>query len=308
MITDNFADRLFAAVEDKCTRLCVGIDPRPGDLPAPVLETDDGDDSPARQVTAFCGRLISAVAEYAVAVKFQSAFFEQLGAAGIAAMQALAEIAKSYGMITIADIKRGDIGSTAEAYAAAYMTPSLDGLVFDAVTINPYFGTDGVLPFVDRAAQVGAGVFVVVRTSNPSASELQELELSDGRRFYEAVGELVKEWGSGLVGDSGYSAIGAVVGATAPDALRHLRQALPNQPLLVPGFGAQGAGPSEVVGAFDQNGLGAIVNSARAIIYAYKRPEYADEFGEERFEEAAAAAARQARDSINEVLGIRSPG
>ncbi len=305
MTISNFADRLFAAIEERNSRLCVGIDPRPGDLPASVMDNEDDDVSPARRVTAFCGKIISAVAEYAAAVKFQAAFFEQLGASGISAMQALAEIAQSYGLITIADVKRGDIGSTAEAYAAAYLSPSFEGPVFDAVTVNPYFGTDGVAPFVEHAARVGAGVFIVVRTSNPSAAELQELQLTDGRLFYEAVAELVERWGDDLVGRRGYSSVGAVVGATAPQALARLRQRLPRQPFLVPGFGAQGAGAEDVVAAFDSDGLGAIVNSARAIIYAYKRPEYADEYGEARFEAAAAEAARRARDAINEALACR---
>ncbi|MBC7289094.1 MAG: orotidine-5'-phosphate decarboxylase [Armatimonadetes bacterium] len=302
----NFADVLFDAIREKDSRLCVGIDPRPDDLPA-ELGGEEASASQAEAVIEFCSRIIYAVADVAVAVKFQSAFFEELGPAGIAGMEALASIARNAGLLTIADVKRGDIGSTAEAYAAAYLRGASRPL-FDAITVSPYFGTDGVQPFIARAAQAGAGVFVVVRTSNPSAAELQDLVLADGRKFYQAVAELVAEWGRPYMGAAGYSLVGAVAGATAPEALADLRRRLPQQVLLVPGFGAQGAGAEDVVAAFDREGLGAIVNSARAIIYAYKSAEYAGRFNEAEFDKAAAEAARAARDEINRAARAASSG
>jgi orotidine-5'-phosphate decarboxylase len=253
-------------------------------------------------VVRFCALTLRAVTPYVAAVKLQAAFFEEQGVAGMLAFFALAEAARRRGLITIADIKRADIGPTAQAYALAYLGSPQARASFDAVTVNPYFGTDGVLPFVTQALQGGQGVFVVVRSSNPSAAELQDLQLSDGRRVYEAVADLVRGWGCGAVGESGYSAVGAVAGATAAAALARLRHLLPQQPLLVPGYGAQGAQAEDVVAAFDSRGLGALVNSSRGLLYAYQQEPYARRYGAERFAEAAAAAARDARDAINAAL------
>ncbi|MGD9518515.1 MAG: orotidine-5'-phosphate decarboxylase [Armatimonadota bacterium] len=300
---DNFADRLMATMECKGSRVCLGLDPRPDDLP----NTPDGEVLPSEalmeSVVHFCERVLFACLDYVAAVKLQSAFFEQLGMTGTAAFHHLAEAAQEHGLITIADVKRGDIGSTAEAYAEAYLggrKPS----PFDAVTLTPYFGVDSIAPFAARAAALGKGLFVVVRASNPSAAELQDLRLDDGRRVHEAVADLVVGWGQDetLVGKCGYSAVGAVVGATARDRIADLRQRLSGRPLLVPGYGAQGAGPDDVVAAFDHQGLGAIVNSSRGILYAYKSPPYAARYGARDFAAAAAEAARNTREAINEAL------
>lgn len=300
----NFADRLMALIADKNSRVCVGIDPRLDLLPG-AHEPPPDQASAVQRVLEFCIEIIRRVAPYVVAVKFQAAFFERLGMVGWMLYFELARAARRRGLITIADVKRGDIGSTAQAYADALLADQPDP-AFDAVTLNPYFGSDSARPFVALAARGARGVFVVVRASNPSAAELQDLQLSDGRLVHEAVADLVVQWGEGLVGASGYSAVGAVVGATVPEHLARLRQRLAAQPLLVPGYGAQGAGPEDVVHAFDDRGLGAVVNSSRGIIYAYTQEPYATEFGEAHFSEAAAAAARTMRDDINAAL--RSAG
>lgn len=298
----GFADKLMAAIEAKNSRLCVGLDPRVADLPEVVIRSDGLSVPTVEAVIRFCVLIMKATAPYAVAVKLQSAFFEVLRAGGDMAYSALAEAASRLGLITIADVKRSDIGSTAEAYAQAYLgTPDAPS-PFDAVTVNAYFGVDGVKPFIDLARATGKGIFVLVRTSNPSAVEVQDLRLEDGRLVHEAMADLVREWGTELVGERGYSDVGAVVGATVPRHLQLLRTRMPQQPFLVPGYGAQGAGPQDVIGAFDAQGLGAIVNSSRAVIYAYRQEPYSSRYVPEDFAAAAAEAARDTRDAINKAL------
>lgn len=302
----EFADRLMAAIAAKNSRVCVGVDPVYERIPL-HLQTDDWYDarSIADDVRQFCTPLMEAVAEAAVAVKFNSAFFEALGPDGPDLLQDLIGAALSLDLLVLTDAKRGDVGSTAEFYARAVFA---DYIPFpmrhpDAVTVNPYVGSDGVLPFVAQAERVGGGVFVLVKTSNPSSTEIQDLD-AGGRPVYRHVAELVKGWGAEHVGASGYSSVGAVVGATWPEQLRELRAALPQTPFLVPGYGAQGGGAAEVLPAFDANGLGAIVNSSRGIIYAYGSERYRSRFGPEEFDRAAAAATRDMRDEINRALGV----
>ncbi len=302
----NFADRLMAALTARGSRLCVGLDPRAADLPGEAWPSPTSTASPVAAVRKFCGDILDAAAPFAVAAKLQAAFFEALGPGGMALFFDLAAAARKLGLITIADVKRSDIGSTAEAYAHAYLSSSVALEAYDAITVNAYFGFDSVAPFVVAAGEGAQGIFVVVRSSNPSAHEIQDLHLSDSRLVHEAVAELVRDWGHDLVGDSGYSSIGAVVGATAPHHLASLRVLMPEQPLLVPGYGAQGAGPQDVVAAFDENGLGAVVNSSRGIMYAYRAPAYAGSFTSADYADAAAAAARDTRDAINEALRLRN--
>jgi len=298
----SFADRLMAAIEGKNSRLCVGLDPRVADLPEVVMRSDGLSVPTVEAVIRFCVLIMKAVAPYAVAVKLQAAFFEVLRVGGDMAYFALAEAASRLGLITIADVKRSDIGSTAEAYAQAYLgTPDAPS-PFDAVTVNIYLGLDGVRPFLETAQATGKGLFVLVRTSNPSAGEVQDLRLEDGRLVHEAMADLVRQWGAEMVGARGYSDVGAVVGATVPRHLELLRGRMPQQFFLVPGYGAQGAGPQDVVGAFDDQGFGAIVNSSRGIIYAYRQQPYASRYAPEEFAAAAAEAARDTRDAINRAL------
>jgi len=309
----NFADRLMAAIKKKNSRVCVGIDPVFGHLPPHLLlaETEGGgwynEGHVLNVVQTFCKAIIDSIAERAVAVKFNSAFFEEVAPGGTAVLDDLLDQAVGLKLLTILDAKRGDIGSTAESYArgALRQPPKAPVGGFrrrsgvprqppDAVTVNPYLGSDGVLPFVHQAAELDAGVFVLVKTSNPSAEELQELEV-EGKPIYVHVAELVDRWGEGLVGEWGYSSVGAVVGATYPAQLGELRGAMPQAPFLVPGYGAQGGGPEDVVGAFDENGLGAIINSSRGIIYAYAASPYAQRPGVCRSQGVLSAEGRNAR-------------
>jgi orotidine-5'-phosphate decarboxylase len=299
----NFADRLANAIREKGSYVCVGIDPRVRGLP-PTLRPDScgriGEDRGCVQaaVERFCGDIIEAVAPYAACVKPQSALFEALGAGGTELMWRLAAKAQGLGLPVIIDAKRNDIGSTAEAYAEAFFRGETRA---DALTVNPYLGTDGVKPFVDAADKIGAGLFVLVKTSNPSSRELQDLKVrtpGGEKRVYEHIGDLVSEWGDAVIGECGYSAVGAVVGATYPAQLVELRARLPHVPFLVPGYGAQGGAAADVIGAFDAEGLGAVVNSSRGITQAWEKAEG----GEKRYAEIAADAARWMRDEINEAL------
>jgi len=301
----NFADRLMDAIREKNSRVCVGIDPVPESFPR-HLQPDDGkwtnhgdvDQKVYDATREFCWHIIEAVAGTAVAVKFNSAFFERLSSDGIGLLDTvLSDVEESrLGLLTILDAKRGDIGSTADAYARAVFREYYGGFpdVPDAVTINPYLGTDGIQPFLEEARRLGRGVFVLVRTSNPSAAEIQDLMTEDGKRVYRHVADLVSAWGEPHIGSSGYSLVGAVVGATWPEQLAELRQAMPHTPFLVPGYGAQGGAAADVAGAFDADGLGAIVNSSRGIMYASDGEDFA---------RVAAGAAVRMRDDINRALG-----
>ena len=285
---EHFADRLMAAIIEKASRVCVGIDPVIDSLP----DAARGRAEPIEQVRGFCARILRAVADHCPVVKPNSAFFEALGPGGMELLHDVVLEAKKLGLLVIVDAKRNDIGSTAEAYARAVFGG--DEAVPDAVTVNPYLGSDGVRPFIDTAEACGGGVFVLVKTSNPSSAELQDLQ-ADGKPIYHHVADLVDAWGSAHVGESGWSSVGAVVGATWPEQLVELRAAMPRTPFLVPGYGAQGGGAADVVAAFDDDGLGAVVNSSRGIIYAHS--ESTDEF-----DIAAAKAAETMKRAINEAI------
>jgi len=296
---ENFADRLIAAVERKGSPVCVGIDPRIDSIPQDILKharqrTDAGGRVAA--ALSFSREIIRIVAPHAAAVKPQVAFFEQLGAAGMMAYAETVRSARRAGLIVIGDVKRSDIGSTAEAYAAAHLCDSADGdevgaFTADAVTVNPYLGSDGVKPFIEAARRHGRGVFILVKTSNPSSSEFQDLDCG-GSELFVRVAEKVNEWGADLVGERGYSSVGAVVGATWPEQAARLRQLMPHAWFLVPGYGAQGGGAEDAAPCFNADGLGAIVNSSRGIIQAWKRPPYSYQYGPERWREAVEAAVK----------------
>jgi orotidine-5'-phosphate decarboxylase len=281
----HFVDRLFAAVRRVGNPVLVGIDPRPEELPAGFLERFSGDHVGVSNALLSFGReVIDVVAPLVAAVKFQSAFYEAYGPAGVAAMHASATTAHEKGLLVIIDGKRNDIGSTAEAYARGYLGKVPLGGSFepswqaDALTVNPYLGSDGVLPFLKVAAREHKGIFVLVRTSNASAREFQDLPV-DGKPLFRHVADRVQQWAEPYRGETGYSLLGAVVGATAPEQLTELRAHLPGIVFLVPGYGTQGASAADVAGAFDNEGLGAIVNNSRGITYAYARPGYHARFG-----------------------------
>lgn len=305
---DNFADKLAATIIARQSQVCVGLDPRLERMPPSLVERY----REAPRKGCGCGRheigacfeefgvaIIDAVAPHAVAIKLQLACFEQYGPPGIKAFKHLCKRAAKAGLIVIADAKRGDIGISAAAYSAAFIgrpqgfDGEIDGFNADALTVNPLFGSDGMQPFIDDCQKYGAGIFVLVKTSNPGSAALQDLIVMAGpdsggetagasgafggnpSKYYEKVASLADKWGAGLIGESGYSSVGAVIGATHPETLATLRQALPHTPFLLPGYGAQGAGAAEVAPAIDSSGLGALVTASRSIIYAGAGEDFA---------------------------------
>jgi orotidine-5'-phosphate decarboxylase len=261
----HFADRLASAVRAKETALCVGLDPRWELLPQSIrksyLDTPDGI---AAAYEAFCLQVLEIVAPLVGVVKPQSAFFEACGPAGMTTLQRVLQRAKALGLITILDAKRGDIASTAAAYADA----AFRAFDADALTVNPYLGRDSVEPFIAAARRDGRGLFVLVRTSNPGAGLFQDLPCG-GRPAYQHVAAAVGEWNGEHLGACGFGDVGAVVGATHPAELKLLREQLPAVWFLVPGYGAQGGTAADVRAAFRSDGLGAIVNSSRGVTFPF---------------------------------------
>jgi orotidine-5'-phosphate decarboxylase len=270
--TAPFSDRLAEAVERKGSQLVVGLDPLLELLPVEVRGGADGDRAGAADAFARFGRgMIDAVAPHVVAVKPQSAFFEALGAPGVAALEAVCDYARAAGLLVILDAKRGDIASTARAYAAAYLEPRPDAPpMADALTVSPYLGRDSVEPFLLACRRDAAGLFLLVKTSNAGAGEVQDVVLSDGRPLWQHVARLVDEWGADLAGERGLSSVGAVVGATHPRAVGEARRLMPKAVLLLPGIGAQGATPADVARAFTSGPASALVTVSRSVIYAFR--------------------------------------
>jgi|HubBroStandDraft_2_1064218.scaffolds.fasta_scaffold278729_1 orotidine-5'-phosphate decarboxylase len=296
----GFGVRLNAAVLRKQTAALVGVDPRLADLPAPVIRAAEARCQGSRAEIAaaayeeFCFRLIDVVAPLVPAVKPQSAFFEQVGPEGVAVLARVIRKARDAGLIVICDAKRGDIGSTAEAYAAAYLAgedPDAAPFAADAVTVNPYLGSDTLEPFVKLSRERGAGVYVLTRTSNSGAGTFQD-PVAAGRPMYQHVAQMVEGLAASTAGSEKYGAVGAVIGATWPRELTELRALMPHAPLLVPGYGTQGGGAADVAGAFDENGLGALVNNARGINFAHSREPWRSRFGEANWEQAVEAATK----------------
>lgn len=292
----NFADRLVSAIRRCKTPTLVGIDPRLNSLPH-CLQPDSSNPSPEEVASAYLtfGKgIVDVVASLVPAVKPQAAFFEQLGPCGMQALGEITQYARSQGLLVIMDGKRNDIGSTATAYAHGFLGP--DGVTqftSDCLTVSPYLGEDSLEPFVDVAHANGNGLFVLVKTSNPGGGRFQDL-IADGLPVYRHVAALVNELASKTRGSEQhpYGSVGAVVGATYPEQLEELRAAMPNTIFLVPGFGAQGGGASDVAGGFDESGLGAIINSSRGIIFAHSREPYVDKFGDTRWQDAVDSATR----------------
>jgi orotidine-5'-phosphate decarboxylase len=282
---DNFADRLSRKIRETRNPTVMGLDPQLDFIPESIREyfgrqCDDPVMASSLAIYEFNRRLIDSVADLVPAVKPQLAFYEQYGSPGMTALRQTIQYAKKCGLIVIADAKRNDIGSTAEAYARAYLgtTPLIDGTdqaMFDAdaMTINGYLGQDSVTPFLKLFGERGCGIFVLVRTTNPSAGDLQDLVLSDGRPVYEAVAAKVTEWGAEYLGTCGYSSVGAVVGATWPLQASRLRKMMPRTMILVPGYGAQGGTADDAANCFGHDGGGAIVNASRSLMLAWKKQQ-----------------------------------
>jgi len=284
----EFADRLAEVSRTKQSLAILGVDPQ--------LDSADAPGVPAGYtLTKFCCEIIEACEKSIVAVKPQVAFFEARGVEGMRALAEVIRFARGRGLITIADAKRGDIGTTSAAYAEAFLGNG--DFASDAITINPYLGADAIMPFVNRI-RAGRGVLVLVKNSNPSSGEFQDLEAS-GKPLWEAVAARVRGWGDDFIGASGLSSVGAVVGATYPKHLKRARELMPNAIILVPGYGTQGGSAQDAVAAARSDGSGIIVNSSRGLMYAYLKSGGASPGA------AAAAAAESMRLALNAALASR---
>ena len=303
-------NRLVKKIQETKAPVCVGLDPMLSYIPEHVVkkafdEYGETLEGAAEAIWQFNKEIVDHTWDLIPAVKPQIAMYEQFGIEGLKVYQRTVDYCQEKGLIVIGDAKRGDIGSTSAAYATAHIgtvqvgSKTLSGFHADMVTVNPYLGTDGVKPFVDVCKKEDKGIFVLVKTSNPSSGEFQD-QLIDGRPLYELVADKVLEWGSETM-DGEYSNVGAVVGATYPEMSRILRKLMPHTYFLVPGYGAQGATAEDLRPCFNEDGLGAIVNSSRGIIAAYKKAPY-DKFGPEHFGEASRQAVLDMVADINRVL------
>ena len=275
-------DRLIAKIIETGNPTVVGLDPKLDYVPDFIKEKafeEKGKDlkGAANALWHFNKALIDAVCDIVPAIKPQAAYYEMYGWHGVKTLYKTIEYAKEKGMFVIVDGKRNDIGATMEAYTNAYLgSTAVDGKTFegfgaDALTVNGYLGTDGIAPLTAVCKENDKGIFVLVKTSNKSSGELQDRKLDDGKTIYETMGDMCENWGADTIGKYGYSAVGAVVGATYPEQLAEMRAKLPHTFFLVPGYGAQGGGAEGVAKAFDEKGLGAIVNSSRAVMCAYQK-------------------------------------
>ena len=302
-------DKLIEKIKETRNPTVMGLDPRYEMLPKCVTEkyslTLEGVSS---AIIEYNKALIDATYDIIPAIKPQIAFYEMFGIPGMQAFKETCAYAKQKGMIVIADIKRGDIGSTAQGYSNAYLGKTKIGDVeesiydIDFVTVNPYMGTDCVKPFIDDCKKYNKGLFILVKTSNPSSGELQDLKLEDGQEVYKRVANLVENWGADLRGENGYSSIAAVVGATYPKQLQELRNIAPHTFFLIPGYGAQGGKPEDIALGFDENNLGGIVNASRSLMCAYKSDKWKDEFKEEDYAKATRAEALRMKNELNSAL------
>ena len=291
-------NQLVANIKKTGAPIVVGLDPMLNYIPEQVqkkafAEYGETLEGAAEAIWQFNKEIVDKTYDLIPAVKLQIAMYEQFGLPGLAAFKKTVDYCKEKGLVVIGDIKRGDIGSTSAAYAVGHIGKVKVGSKTyapfdeDFVTVNPYLGSDGVNPFLDVCKEEKKGIFVLVKTSNPSSGEFQDQKI-DGRPLYELVGEKVAAWGSEVMGDE-YSYVGAVVGATYPEMGKVLRKVMPKAYILVPGYGAQGGKGKDLVHFFNEDGLGAIVNSSRGIIAAYKQEQYA-KFGAENFGDASRAA------------------
>ncbi len=283
--------RIIDELIEKCKKLgpiCIGIDPRLEYIPSIIKG------NPIERILSFSEKILKALEGSAPAVKVNIAFFEPFGPEGIDAFFYILKLAKEVGFITIADVKRGDIGYSSELYAKAY----LENPHIDFITVNPYFGEDGLIPFVKLCKKNNKGLFILCKTTNPSSIQIQDRK-ANGKLIYEIVAEIAERLGKDLIGKYGFSSIGIIAGATFPEQLKKLREKFPSLFFLVPGFGAQGGKPEDIIYAFNEEGIGAIISSSRRIIFAYRYKGYP----EREFTGAAKEAVKEMRESILKVLG-----
>ncbi len=305
-------NQLTAKIQKTGAPIVVGLDPMLKFVPEHIKkkafeqfgETLEG---AAEAIWQFNKGIVDAVCDLVPAVKPQIAMYEQFGIPGLSAFAKTVSYCKEKGLLVIGDIKRGDIGSTSSAYAVGHLgkvtvgSKSYYGFDEDFVTVNPYLGSDGVKPYIDVCKEEKKGIFVLVKTSNPSSGEFQD-RIIEGKPLYEHVGKMVDEWGKELMGDA-YSYVGAVVGATYPEMGKVLRDIMPKAYILVPGYGAQGGKGKDLTHFFNKDGLGAIVNSSRGIIAAYQSDAYKEKFAEENYADASRAAVLDMKEDIAQALG-----
>lgn len=304
-------DRLIQKIQETGNPSVVGLDPKLDYVPEYLFkkfQEDDGSTlkTAARAIYAFNKAIIDEIYDIVPAIKPQAAYYEMYGAQGVKTLEDTIRYAQLKGMFVITDGKRNDIGATMQAYTAAHLgsvkvgDAEIEPFGSDALTVNGYLGSDGINPLLETCKARDKGIFVLVKTSNPSSGELQD-KLIDGEPLYARMGDLCETWGADTIGAFGYSAVGAVVGATYPEQLKELRNRLPHTFFLVPGYGAQGGGAEGVAGAFDENGLGGIVNSSRAIMCAYQK----EGCNPQEFAKAARREAIRMRDDITQFVKIK---
>ena len=303
-------DRMIEKIAEMQNPTVAGLDPKLDFIPNYIKEKNckafgTGFESAAASLLEFNKGLIDALCDIVPAVKPQAAYYEMYGWQGVKALKETIDYAKKKGMFVITDAKRNDIGATMEAYAQAHLGETVldmgeqSAFGANALTVNAYLGTDGIKPLLEICNTGNKGIFVLVKTSNPSSGELQDLKLENGKTVYQQMGEMCEKWGESLEGKYGYSGVGAVVGATYPEQLSELRKTLAKTFFLVPGYGAQGGGVKDILGAFDEKGLGGIINSSRAIMCAWQKENCA----EEDFANAARREALRMKDEIVSEIG-----
>ena len=305
----NAIDRLIKKIKETNNPTVMGLDPRYEMIPKCVTDKYSKDlEGAAKAIIEYNKALIDAIYDIIPAIKLQIAFYEMFGIPGMKAFFDTCKYAREKGMIVIADVKRGDIGSTAQGYSNAFLgkTPigEKEESIYDVdfVTVNPYMGTDCVKPFIEDCKKYNKGIFILVKTSNPSSGELQDLKLENGKEVYMQVAELVEKWGEDLIGECGYSSIAAVVGATYPEQLEKIRKVAPHTYFLIPGYGAQGGKAGDIALGFDSNGLGGIVNASRSLMCAYKSDRWKDTYSEEEYAKATRAEALRMKEELNQAI------
>lgn len=305
----NAIDRLIDKIKQTNNPTVMGLDPRFDMLPKCVTDKYDKTlEGVSKAILEYNKALIDETCDIIPAVKPQIAFYEMFGIPGLEAFKETCKYAKEKGMIVIADIKRGDIGSTAQGYSNAFLGKTKIGdheeSIFDVdfVTVNPYMGTDCVKPFIEDCKKYDKGIFILVKTSNPSSGELQDLKLENGKEVYMQVADLVEKWGEDLVGKYGYSSVSAVVGATYPEQLEQIRSKAPHTYFLIPGYGAQGGKAEDIALGFDKNGLGGIVNASRSLMCAYKSEIWKNQFTEEEYAKATRAEAIRMKEELQTAI------
>ena len=306
----NAIDNLIEKIKETNNPTVMGLDPRYDMIPEIVRNKYSNDlEGISKAILEYNKELIDNTYDIIPAIKPQLAFYEMFGIEGMKAFKETCKYAKEKGMIVIADAKRGDIGSTAKGYSNAYLgqTPIGEEKIevfenIDFLTVNPYLGVDSITPFVEDCIKYDKGIFVLVKTSNPSSGELQDLKLENGKTVYEHVASLVEKWGEELRGEYGYSSVAAVVGATYPEQLKEIRQKAPHTYFLIPGYGAQGGKAEDIALGFDNNGLGGIVNASRSLMCAYKSDKWKEKYSEAEYGKATRAEALDMKDILNSVI------